>query len=177
MTNRERFHRVLNFEPVDRLPFLEWAMWWDKTVSRWHGEGLPVEITDEGDIREYFGLDCDRQCWITPLSASCPSPARHGAGIVKSPEDYQSIKAHLYPERAFDEELVRGWAERQKTGEMVVWISLEGFFWFPRELFGIEPHMLAFYDQAELMKQMNEDLLEFNLRVVRQFCEICVPTS
>lgn len=25
MTNRERFHKLMNFEKVDRLPMLEWA--------------------------------------------------------------------------------------------------------------------------------------------------------
>ena len=29
------------FQPVDRLPRWEWAMWWDKTLARWRSEGLP----------------------------------------------------------------------------------------------------------------------------------------
>ena len=41
MTNRERFLAALNFErPDDRLPAIEWASWWDKTLERWHAEGL-----------------------------------------------------------------------------------------------------------------------------------------
>jgi len=35
--------------------------------------------------------------------------------------------------------------------------------------------MYAFYDQPELMKEINEDLLEFNLRALKEFCDICVP--
>ena len=41
MTTRERFQAVMNFRPFDRLPLLEWAGWWDKTIQRWRGEGLP----------------------------------------------------------------------------------------------------------------------------------------
>ena len=37
MTARERFRRALNFEPCDRLPMIEWAMWWDK-------DGGPVAL-------------------------------------------------------------------------------------------------------------------------------------
>jgi uroporphyrinogen-III decarboxylase len=165
MTNRERFNRVLNFEPVDRLPVLEWAGWWDKTLTRWYAEGLPAELTDGGDIRDYFGQDCHRQYWIAPP----------GRKIVATREEYLALKPTLYPEHPFDRELVKGWAKRQKTGEMAVWMSLEGPFWFPRTLLGIENHLLAFYDQPDLMKEMNEDILAFNLRVYDEFCDICVP--
>lgn len=34
----------MNFQPVDRLPVWEWAMWWNQTIARWHGEGLPREL-------------------------------------------------------------------------------------------------------------------------------------
>ncbi len=57
----------------------------------------------------------------------------------------------------------------------MVWISMDGFFWFPRTLLGIEGHLYAFYDYPDLIKEMNEDLLAFHLRVLDQFCEICVP--
>lgn len=33
MTNRERMLAVLNGERPDRLPVVEWASWWDKTVA------------------------------------------------------------------------------------------------------------------------------------------------
>ena len=39
-------------------------------------------------------------------------------------------------------------------------MALDGFFWFPRTLLGIEPHLYAFYDQPELMHRMNDDLAE-----------------
>lgn len=175
MTSRDRFKKVLNFEPVDRLPLLEWAVWWDQTISHWYNEGLPPKLTDPGEIREYLGLDCHRQYWISPMLSSCPPPSGHGMPIVSDAESYHAVKQHLYPEHPFDVGMVKGWAERQASGEMVVWISLEGFFWFPRTLFGIEPHLYAFYDHPELMHEMNEDLLAFNKRVVDQFCEICVP--
>ncbi|MCX6375871.1 MAG: hypothetical protein NTU88_07550, partial [Armatimonadetes bacterium] len=161
MTNRERFRRTLNFEPVDRLPMIEWAGWWDKTIARWYDEGLPRTLTTCEAIRDYFGQDGHRQYWIPARGPGCPGAPGHGLPIVSSPDDYLRIKEYLYPDPAFDANLVRGWAEGQKAGDLAIWISLDGFFWYPRTLLGIEGHLLAFYDQPDLMKEMNEDILKF----------------
>ena len=67
MNHVERFNRVMNFQPVDRLPMIEFAGWWDKTVERWRAEGLPPTLKEPEEIREYLGLDCYRQWWISPL--------------------------------------------------------------------------------------------------------------
>ncbi|MCL6519928.1 MAG: hypothetical protein K6T99_08850 [Armatimonadetes bacterium] len=175
MTNRERFGRVMNFEPVDRLPIFEWAPWWNKTIERWYEEGLPRDLKDGFAIRSYFGQDAHRQYWISPRKPSCPHPPGHGLGIIVDRKDYLAIKEHLYPDPAFDVATVEAWAEEQARGETIVWISLDGFFWFPRTLLGIERHLFAFYDQPELIKEINEDLLAFHLRTIEQFCKICIP--
>ena len=61
LTTRERFQAVVNFQPFDRLPVIEWAEWCDKTIERWHQEGLPTSITDRYDICRHFGLDIYKQ--------------------------------------------------------------------------------------------------------------------
>ena len=175
MQNRERFHRVMNFEPADRLPMVEWAGWWNQTLERWWTEGLPEALTDAAEIREYLGLDAYRQYWIRPRADTFPTPAAHGKGVLGNMDEYREVLAHLYPEDAFDRETVKEWAVRQEAGEFVVWISLDGFFWFARTLLGIQRHLYAFYDQPELLHTMNEDLLAFSLRVLDEFCEICTP--
>ncbi len=71
---------------------------------------------------------------------------------------------------------MRPWSARQAEGDAVVWTTLEGFFWFPRTLMGFERLMLAFYDQPELLHRINQDLLEFNLRLLDQIDEACAPT-
>jgi len=175
LTTRDRVRRVLDFKPVDRLPIMEWAIWWDATLDRWRSEGMPAELGGKIEVGAYFGLDADAQYWIGAASASCPRPAGHGLPIVKNAGEYAQIKQHLYPEEAFDKDAVRSIVRRQESGEVVVWITLEGFFWWPRVLLGIEPHLCAFYDQPDLIKQINEDLLAFQSRAVDEFCQICVP--
>lgn len=175
MTTVERFRKVLAFESFDRLPMMEWAWYWDKTLDRWYAEGLPHTLLDDGEIREYFGLDCYRQLWISPLAPTCPKLDPE-AGIVKNIDDYLRIREHLYPQHGFDRDVLAGWAQRNKTGEMAIWFWVEGFFWFPRTLLGIERHLYTFYDNPELMHMMNKDVLQYNLRVIRDICRYCNPS-
>ena len=65
--------------------------------------------------------------------------------------------------------------ERHKRGELAVWFTLDGFFWFPRTLLGIERHLFAFYDQPELMHRINDDLLEFNKYLLKGIAKIIEP--
>lgn len=177
MDNRTRFHNLMRFQPVDRLPLLEWATWWDKTITRWRGEGLPESLTDPGEIREYFGQDVYRQTWLGPLKSSFTHPGIYAPGRVTTMDDYLAVKEHLYPDpcSVMDRSLLEGYAQRQATGEMVVWLTLNGFFWFPRTLFGIEGHLFAFYEQPEVIHAINRDLLEHNLKAVDAFCQIITP--
>jgi hypothetical protein len=164
----------MNFQPVDRLPCIEWATWWDKTVERWRGEGLAT--SDRYELYRHFGLDMYGQAWFSDRAATCPWPMRHGAGIVATADDYERLKVHLYPPQDEAIEALRPWAEAQKRGDMVVWMTLSGYFWFPRTLLGIEPHLYAFYDQPELMHRINQDLADFQVDLLRKLAKVCRPT-
>jgi hypothetical protein len=175
MNTNERFKNLMSFRKVDRLPIVEWAPYWDKTIDRWHTEGLPGDMTEACDIRRYFGLDRYLQLPVFPRSALCPWPSHHGGKIIEDEKDYEAIRPCLYPDEAFPRETLRQWAQEQQQGQAVIWFTVEGFFWYPRVLFGIEGHMYAFFDKPKLMKRMNQDLLEFHLRVLDEICGICVP--
>jgi hypothetical protein len=172
LTTRERIVRTLNFQQVDRLPVIEWAPWWDKTLARWYEEGLPSTLTDMVDIYRYFGLDEHREIWAPTFD---PGFDFTGVLPVTNEAEYISIKEHLYPEKLFEEDVLRDISRRQRSGECAVWMVMLGFFFFPRHLLGIENHMLAFYDKPDLMSLMNEDLLSFNLKYLDKLCEILVP--
>ena len=92
MTTRERFHRILNFEPVDMLPRIEWAAWWDATVKRWQGEGLDPALNYEQTL-EYFDMDNLVLITITPASPRAPL---NGAGPIKNEDDYEKIRKTAY---------------------------------------------------------------------------------
>ncbi|HAU38822.1 MAG TPA: hypothetical protein DCX07_14040 [Phycisphaerales bacterium] len=172
MNTRERFQAVMNFRSFDRLPVIEWAAWWDKTIARWHTEGLPATITDRYDLCRHFELDIYCQGRGRPQT---PKPKSHGGSLISSPDDYDVLRESIYKPDMVDQELWERWASFQHRGEAVLWFTLSGFFWFPRVLFGIEQHLYAFYDQPDLMDRINEDLLAYNLRVVDRICSVCTP--
>ena len=175
MTTRERFRAVMSFEPFDRLPIIEWAIWWDQTLSRWRGEGLPVDLTDGAGICRHFGLDVYEQDWVKSRGPGCPRPPHHGAGIMTTEGEYEKIRPYLFPEEAVDLSWWEARAGEQVRGEKVLWFTVDGFFWFARELMGIEPHLYAFYDEPELMHRINSDLADWILKVIDRICSVCIP--
>jgi len=178
MSHIERFRAAMSFQPVDRLPRWEWAMWWDATIARWHNEGLPghLEFSRVFDIAQYFGLDPYQQFWFSTTKATIEATQHHIEGTVATMDDYRRVRPQLYPDHSRAIEAMRPWAHRQARGEAVVWATLEGWFWFPRTLMNIEGLSYAFYDQPELIHEINRDLLNFNLRLVSQMARVCVPT-
>jgi hypothetical protein len=172
MNHIERFQALMNFQAVDRLPRIEWASWWDQTIQRWRGEGLPE--LDRWELYEYFGLDPYLQYWLRPMKDTFPATP-HGQGAVAGMDDYLAIRPHLWPDVAGALGTLAAWGRRQQAGEAVVWITLEGYFWFPRALLGIEPHMYAFYDQPELMHRINQDLTDYYIRLLRRMSPLCRP--
>lgn len=178
MTHVERFRAVMNFQAVDRLPRWEWAMWWDETIARWHGEGLPKELafSQVFAIASYFGLDPYQQFWFSTTDPTIAATQHHVEGCVRNMDDYLRLKPTLFPDHAASLETMRPWAKLQAKGDAVVWATLEGFFWFPRTLLNVEQLSYAFYDQPELIHAINADLTAFNIRLIRQMDEACLPT-
>ncbi len=179
MNTRDRFRHILRFEQVDRLPRWEWATWWNLTLRRWKEEGLPQAFSENGaesrlQVMEFFGLDLVYQYWF-PLRKSTFPRQEHGHGPVQDMAGYEAIREHLYPdidwERAFPPEI----RERHAAGEVAVWFTVDGFFWFPRVLLGIERHLYAFYDQPELIKRINQDLVEYIKRILKELSHIIEP--
>ena len=165
MNARDRFVRTLNFETCpDRLPMVEWAAWWDLTIDRWKTEGLPPDISWEASL-DYFGLD---PLFLIgtgggPAGEVPPAVAR----VVTDEASYDALRPYLFSNAAIAGavEQACGLKAGHDRGDISIRLWLDGYFWFPRGLFGIEGHMLAFYDQPELMHRMNRDLADYNERV------------
>ena len=75
----------------------------------------------------------------------------------------------------FAPEQVEPFVEEQARGEVFLWAQVDGFFWFAREVLGVERHLVAFYDQPEWMHRINRDLLDYTRRLVDELCAICTP--
>ena len=175
MTARERFWGVVRRTKIDRLPVIEWAPWWkDATILRWYEEGLPRELVTDRQISAHFGLDDWRLTWMGPRSAT-PKPVRPDAPLIATRADYEALQPHLWHDPAKSLADLKTWAADQRDSGCVVWIIIEGFYWLPARLLGVENHLLAFYDQPGLIHDMNRRLVEFNLRCIEQASAILKP--
>ena len=111
------------------------------------------------------------QFWFSTTEATIEATQHHVEGIVANMDDYLAVRPRLYPQHDEAIESMRPWAERQKRGDAVVWITFEGWFWFPRTLMNIERQMYAFYDQPELIHRINQDLTDFHIRTLHKIAE------
>jgi hypothetical protein len=125
---------------------------------------------DQQELFAYFKLDRFYQFWIPSRAPGCPEPAFHGAGLITNESDYMALRPLILPGDAVERALPRieEAAAAADSGEAIIWYTLDGFFWFPRVLLGIEPHLFAFYDQPKLYHRICEDLLEWQLNVVEK---------
>ena len=158
MTASERFRKYLAGEPVDRCPAIEWAPWWRLTVERWHSEGLPQEIRTVEQIQDFFGLDKCLQTHGVYRTAQTPKNPGEGLGIMEDEDDWKEIKKTLFPpvETVVKEKQFEALRNCRERGDTLNFFTVEGFFWYPRKLFGIENHLYSFYDYPELYLEMCE---------------------
>ncbi|MDD5707114.1 MAG: uroporphyrinogen decarboxylase family protein [Kiritimatiellae bacterium] len=177
MNSRQRFLDVLNGRrPADRLPMIEWAAWWNLTVERWEREGLHTAGRTYLDLQEDFGLDPMTFLPAAPTLPEFLHPAE-GEPAIKNEQDYERARPYLFSDEIIGKAKASAMEmrARQARGEIVVRMWLDGFFWFPRKLLGIEPHLYAFYDQPALMRRMNDDLAEFSIRAIEAIFPVVVP--
>ena len=179
MTLRERFHKVMNGDPgVDKGPVIEWASWWNKTIALWEQEGIPKNL-DQQELFRYFGLDQILQYWPSIISKDCPRRQTENMVpiIIENEDDYERLKPYFFSEDVFEQ---HAQSIRQKQAELgeenhLLWYTLEGFFWFPRSLFGDEAHLYSFYDYPELYHRICEDLLAWQIKYVDYICQYARP--
>ena len=170
MTNVERFHKLMTGDAsLDASPVIEWAMWWDKTLDGWKSEGMP-DFQSDREIFDYFGLDHIEQFWFNHYTPRCPKPSATGH-IIGDEADYDRIRPFILPADAVKQELERIHAVRplHESGDTLVWYTVNGFFWFTRELFGDEMNCYSFYDCPELRHRICEDLLNWQIAVIDEF--------
>lgn len=59
---RQRWHRVMDFQPVDRIPNFEFG-YWAETLRKWRDQGLPDWVVDEAAAYRWFGIENWRWIW------------------------------------------------------------------------------------------------------------------
>lgn len=177
---------------------------WDLTVEKFIAEGMPVEYTAHDvinnkiadpqglhqyfDIRlaesaakfeSYFGYDPMRRMF---LQLPFHYEAQHGERPpVETFDDWNRIKAEGEATIAqfFTDENIKTvfalYSEPHKNGEFSIRFAMKGFFWFPREVMGIAEHMMALYDEPELLHDMNSWLCDYYIKWLDKIFDYIAP--
>ncbi len=149
-------------------------MWWDQTIDRWRGEGLPADIHGH-DIHRHLGLEV----WLQTGVGMGPTGS---TGVteptIRTMDEYLALVAGgLYPpnEKAVDEKVWRSYIAPQEAGDIALWFTLDGPFWWPRILLGDQEMLLIYYDDAELMHRIIADMTAYHLRTLDEVLKIVTP--
>jgi len=194
MTARERFQRIMNYEPVDRLPVILLEPFEGYGVEQWVKQGqLPANVHPD----QFLGADVMRRL---PLSFAPDPPFaptklhedeqyvveidwmggkvrrdRSAPGMyyghfdhpVKNIDDWERYKEHFQPAGRIPEDIDAICAELN-SAEVPVGLDLFPFFFrLGFYSMGMEPFLTAFYDQPELIHAMFSYWSGFMLEVLR----------
>ena len=177
MNKREIFdaYFVRHNKHIERMPLIEYAPYWDQTLERWYAEGLDNALEPDR-IQALMGLDPLWYTTIDPGGEGWKEPP-HGAPVIYSEEEYEALLPCIYPADPFEKvrDFVLARKEESDRGDYLFELNLNGFFWWPRTLLGIENHLVAFYEQPELYHRICRDLLTYNITAVKRFLEQASP--
>lgn len=201
MTQKERFHACMRYEPVDRAPYWAWGGW-PETMERWQREGYDPATMDTH-------LGCDRVHWMGGWFF--PNPGFERKVLEQDAEHilYINHEGILMRERTDNpassmpqfvrfpvetrEDFRRFWAERMRpnlaerigpnwretvrhlasSDQPFVIISDRwgGFFGPLRNLVGVERLCTLFYDDPAFVDEMMDANADFIIAMMDQILD------
>ncbi len=199
MTVVERYRRFMNFESVDRPPFVLPGGIFPVTRRRWEQEGFPAGA----DLNEYFDAEVlpVRSLAINTLLAP-PFEEQileetdefvvkidHRGVTCRNFRDETSMSEHLeYPVKGPDDigwlrerldvtapgRVAPDWLERARTERAegaLLFVNGGMYFAFLNEHMGTERLVLSYYDHPEFIREVNE----LQCRLCEMALRACLP--
>jgi len=196
MNPRERFRRILNFQPVDRLPLMEIEGYEEPTLARWHAEGLP----EDQSPAQVLGLEGPR--WLPVNFYPVPSferrvlaetddyvtsinwmgiTVKHPKGRteytyegyvdfpVKDRNDWPAYRDRLdgHDSRRYSDDWgPELWGSLSQLDRPVGLLIHPYFFRLGLYSMGLENFLLAFYEQPDLLHEMFAHCTEMTLAII-----------
>ncbi len=160
-----RYEEYLGFDPVRRIHFvLPFRRFEEKVIEETADYIIKQDIYGRQVIRHAGSdLELDHKPVITGW------------------DDWNELKKHADKEleKYFSDEIIENTygplAAGHERGDYSLRLNVEGFFWVPRELMGIEAHMYAFYDEPELMHDINDYILNVYSDRLAKVVELVKP--
>lgn len=183
----------MRFQNVDRIPLLHMGVW-RETAERWQKEGMLSEVQEfagfDGPMQSCWLYGCfqgplpafeekivaesehciDRQNYFGQIErvfkdhTSMPAFLKYP---IASREDWEEYRKRLDPDSPgrYPDDWQRLVQNRQtiESGE-IRGVAVWGFYGFPRQVCGPEALSYLFYDDPELIAEMNEYWLYYTIR-------------
>lgn len=201
MTSRERFLRVMNYEPVDRNLYGLWVGWWPETQQRWEREGFDPQVG--------HGFPCDPVLWyggwffpnppfaheVIEETETTITYVNHEGILMRERKDnrYSSMPQFLRFPVESREDFRKFWAARM-TPDLAARIGADyvekltalrereaplivvadrwgGFFGGLRNMTGVEPLCLLFYDDPVFLEEMMDATADFLIAMMDQILD------
>lgn len=203
LTNRERFNRVMHFQPVDRCPV--WHVGeWGETLERWHREGLPRETTDivahlgfdyRGNMDMNVELDPPFSREVLEEDERTRVVRREDGAVVrmfteshslsmpqwldwpvKTRQDWEALKERLRPDSPgrLPSDLEKSRADWRRR-DYPLMIRAGSFYGILRQWIGVEPLCMLFYDEPDWVHEMMDHLADLYVGIVERILPLCEP--
>jgi len=159
------YERYLGFDGVLRMAFRIPFKSFDERVEGETDEYV-IKRDEDGWLRKY---------WKTGALVQEIRP------VVACRADWEALKLQVLAELTeycTDENILRvygAYVQGHVEGSWSIRFRMSGFFWTPRELLGIEEHMLAFYDEPELLADINQFVTDTYIRYLDKIFDILKP--
>jgi hypothetical protein len=202
LTDVQRFHACMAYQPVDHTPFWDWGAW-PETIDRWLREGYQPDIKDPArlaDGRNFIGH------WFFPYPPFEPrvvseddrtivyinhegilmkerkdNPMSSMPQFLKFPVDTRQEFRAFWQERMqpdLEQRIGPGWHAhlRQLRSEPkplgVISDRWGGFFGPLRNLVGVQKLCLLFYDDPPFLEEMMEANADFIIAMMSQILDV-----
>lgn len=144
------YEQYFGFDPVRRIHFV--------LPFRRFEEKLVEETPDHVIKQDIYG-----RLNIRRADSEIEIPYKQ---IIENDDDWEWMKEHAEKEleKWFTDEAIEktygSLIENHERGDYPLRLNIEGFFWTPRELLGDEEELLAFYENPELIHNINDYILK-----------------
>lgn len=159
------YETYLGFDPVRRIHFV-----------------LPFRRFEEKIIEQTDTYTIKQDIYGKQMYAKAGSDIEtEYKPVIETMEDWLKLKEHARKELELyfsDEQIDEAYGklkEGHDRGEYSIRLNIEGFFWVPREIMGIEAHLYNFYDEPEMMHDINEFIFEIYSTKLMRVIEILQP--
>ena len=160
-----KFDQQLGFDPVKRMAFrIPFLSYEDKILE--DNDEYFIRLDIDGCARKYY-KNSELVDLVKPVVSDKESWNRHKRHILEHYKKYCTDKEM--------ERIYGPYREGCKAGDFSIRFRLTGFFWAPRDLMGVEKHLLAYYDYPELINDINRFQLDIYKEQMDKILKIIQP--